>query len=418
MVLWYEVSGSAVRPILQPAKGLVELQGSNESLEWKGESDDMRISDNAVSHALGWLAESDYFLRLPDSDARRARYWLRFQLAEIDWWLAEHAGMDGLCGVANIAYHTPFVLKDDAGLTTDGKGARPTYIKCKAKFLLPETLEHFQLPWEWDPQDPSYILIRQYIDQGLQEELFQHTANIIMQRRNATAAWKSNWSFHTASALSGGGVLISETLSRSTPPMRAKICPHEISPAECKNHQWAFPTYDVRDWNENNVPARNESPPPPSPPSSTWSGPHRKQSSRSLSIDPNVHISPYDTATNSIIASGHKSERASDVDSGSARSSHETKRSRAESTDRPSSLFFLGLAEDTALPPSPRESSHVADIAYMATDDQHWTQDSVTLEVLSRTVHVALRTFEGQLIVTTRYVQTLWLWTVNIHSQH
>ena len=397
---WYcgmKVSGSAARPILRPAKGLVELQGSNESLEWKGESGDMRIIDNALSHALGWLAESDHFLRLSDFEARRARYWLRFQLAEIDWWLAEHARMDGLCAVANIAYHTPFVLKNEADLTTDDKGARPTYIRCKAKFLLPETLEHFQLPWEWDPQDPSYILIKQYIDQGLQEELFQHTANIIMQRRNATTAWKSNWSFHTGSALSGGGKFtIRDAISFYPSHAREDLSARDLS-GRVQEDQTAIRTYDVRDWNENNVPARNESPPPPSPPSSTWSGPRRNRSSRSSSI---ARLKRNDTATNSTVTSRHKSECAAGVNSGSARSSHEIIRSRADSTRRPARLYLLELAKETALPQSLGLSSYNADNEFISKDDRHWTQDSVSLEVLSRTVHVIVHTFKGQTYCT------------------
>ena len=28
--------------------------------------------------------------------------------------------------------------------------SRPTWIKVKRKWLLPETLDHYYLPWEWD----------------------------------------------------------------------------------------------------------------------------------------------------------------------------------------------------------------------------------------------------------------------------
>ena len=338
-------SEPAARPILRPAKGLVELQGSSEALEWTGESDELRISDNAVSHALGWLAESDYFLRLPDRDAYHARYWLRFQLAEVDWWLAEHAGMDGLCAVANIAYHTPFVLKNEADLTTDDKGVRPTYIRCKAKFLLPETLEHFHLPWEWDPQDPSYILIRQYIDQGLQEELFQHTADIIMQRRNATTGLKSNWPYHPESAPSGDG-MYKFRYEDSLYPSQAHedLSARELS-GEVQVHQATTRAYDVEDWNVNQVPARNESPPPPSPPSSRWGWGHRDRSS----------------------------QHASSIGSG-----------------------MLENAENTALPPSTRESSPSADTNHMTKEEHHLTQDSATLEILSQIVNIGIKEFYGR----------------------
>ena len=394
---WYcgmKVSEPAARPILRPAKGLVELQGSNDTLEWTGESDNMRISDNAVSHALGWLAESDYFLRLPDPDAHRARYWLRFQLAEIDWWLAEHAGMDGLCAVANIAYHTPFVLKNEADLMTDDKGARPTYIRCKAKFLLPETLEHYQLPWEWDPQDPSYILIRQYIDQGLQDELFQHTANIIMQRRNATTAWKSNWSFHTESALSGDLIPGSAGTDSLYPhEARDDLSARDLS-GRVQEHQTVIRADDVRDWNENRVPARNESPPPPSPPSSVWEGHVRDGGSASF-----IRRRHSADATDSTVSSSSEeaeSGRASGIDygrTGSARSSIRNDRESHHSSKR---RLDHELPENTALPSSQSGSSKKTDIRPLSKDEQYRTQDPVSLAVLDRKVSIGPSDFNKE----------------------
>ncbi|KIW98306.1 uncharacterized protein Z519_01890 [Cladophialophora bantiana CBS 173.52] len=55
---------------------------------------------------------------------------------------------------------------------------RPTYIKVNRKYLLPDTLDHYGLPWEWDPRDEEFIIIKKYIDHSLQDELFEHTRKI------------------------------------------------------------------------------------------------------------------------------------------------------------------------------------------------------------------------------------------------
>ena len=81
--------------------------------------------------------------------------------------------------------------------------SRPTWIKVKRKYLLPETLDHYYLPWEWDvsfeishvgsalvdgfaddftQKDSEYIVIKQYVDQDLQDRLFEHT-RILRERK-------------------------------------------------------------------------------------------------------------------------------------------------------------------------------------------------------------------------------------------
>ena len=35
--------------------------------------------------------------------------------------------------------------------------SRPTYIKVNRKYLLPDTLDAYQLPWEWDKVSRSYL---------------------------------------------------------------------------------------------------------------------------------------------------------------------------------------------------------------------------------------------------------------------
>ncbi|CAG8039213.1 unnamed protein product [Penicillium salamii] len=53
-----------------------------------------------------------------------------------------------------------------------------TWIKTHRKHLLPETLVAYHLPWEWDQDDTDYILIKTWISEDFQEELFAHTRRI------------------------------------------------------------------------------------------------------------------------------------------------------------------------------------------------------------------------------------------------
>ncbi|KAJ9215209.1 hypothetical protein DTO166G4_3287 [Paecilomyces variotii] len=55
---------------------------------------------------------------------------------------------------------------------------KTTWVKVHRKYLLPETLDAFNLPWEWDKNDRNYILIKEYISEEVQEELFAHTERI------------------------------------------------------------------------------------------------------------------------------------------------------------------------------------------------------------------------------------------------
>ncbi|KAL2416818.1 hypothetical protein ABEF95_005688 [Exophiala dermatitidis] len=55
---------------------------------------------------------------------------------------------------------------------------RPTYIKVNRKYLHPDTLDAYNLPWEWDARDDEYIIIKRYIDHDLQDELFEHTRRL------------------------------------------------------------------------------------------------------------------------------------------------------------------------------------------------------------------------------------------------
>ncbi|KIW99938.1 uncharacterized protein Z518_10866 [Rhinocladiella mackenziei CBS 650.93] len=55
---------------------------------------------------------------------------------------------------------------------------RPTYIKVNRKYLHPDTLDAYGLPWEWDGRDEEFIIIKKYIDHNLQDELFEHTRRL------------------------------------------------------------------------------------------------------------------------------------------------------------------------------------------------------------------------------------------------
>ncbi|KAM0794610.1 hypothetical protein BDR22DRAFT_682712 [Usnea florida] len=55
---------------------------------------------------------------------------------------------------------------------------RPTYIKVHQKHVSPETLDEYNLPWEWDPRDTNYIIIKQWIPEGDQLILFEHTKKL------------------------------------------------------------------------------------------------------------------------------------------------------------------------------------------------------------------------------------------------
>lgn len=55
---------------------------------------------------------------------------------------------------------------------------RPTYIRVRTVHLLPETLEAYRLPWEYDPSDNNYLLIKEYVSHELQGQLFEHTKQL------------------------------------------------------------------------------------------------------------------------------------------------------------------------------------------------------------------------------------------------
>ncbi|TPR11495.1 hypothetical protein CAN33_0049000 [Aspergillus niger] len=61
------------------------------------------------------------------------------------------------------------------------QGMRPSPhnpIQVHRKHLLPDTLIAYRLPWDWDELDGNYIIIKQWISEDFQEELFAHTRRL------------------------------------------------------------------------------------------------------------------------------------------------------------------------------------------------------------------------------------------------
>ncbi|PYH98957.1 hypothetical protein BO71DRAFT_425580 [Aspergillus ellipticus CBS 707.79] len=66
--------------------------------------------------------------------------------------------------------------------TTENTGQ--TWIKVHRKHLLPDTLIAYRLPWEWDEMDSNHLIIKQWISEDFQEELFAHTQRLTSNRLN------------------------------------------------------------------------------------------------------------------------------------------------------------------------------------------------------------------------------------------
>ena len=63
---------------------------------------------------------------------------------------------------------------------------RPTYIKIHTRYLLPETVDAYRLPWMYDPTDAGYIIIKEYLDHELTNELFEHSKRLMVRKEKDT----------------------------------------------------------------------------------------------------------------------------------------------------------------------------------------------------------------------------------------
>ncbi|KAE8372473.1 hypothetical protein BDV26DRAFT_297841 [Aspergillus bertholletiae] len=70
-----------------------------------------------------------------------------------------------------------------------------TWIKIHRRHLLPETLAEYNLNWDWDENDSNYLLIKEWVDEEFQDELFEHTKRLRdkmqVEMRNLTKFYKS-----------------------------------------------------------------------------------------------------------------------------------------------------------------------------------------------------------------------------------
>ncbi|KZF26297.1 hypothetical protein L228DRAFT_242750 [Xylona heveae TC161] len=56
--------------------------------------------------------------------------------------------------------------------------SKQTWVKVHRAHLLVETLDYYQLPWEYDAFNPDYIVIKQWVPEHEQEVLFDHTRRL------------------------------------------------------------------------------------------------------------------------------------------------------------------------------------------------------------------------------------------------
>ncbi|KAL8721978.1 MAG: hypothetical protein Q9225_001453 [Loekoesia sp. 1 TL-2023] len=61
---------------------------------------------------------------------------------------------------------------------------RPTYTKVHRTYTEPDTLDAYDLPWEWDNRDPSYLIIKCWVSESDQDRLFEHTRQLRKVRGN------------------------------------------------------------------------------------------------------------------------------------------------------------------------------------------------------------------------------------------
>ena len=144
------------------------------------EEDSILISDQALTACFSWLAKSDLFVTMESASRAGTRENLMLQLREVDWWLGRHGGTDALCsalsmikdlqGTAPLEDEADNLPQPDAGsdhendepkkhkrkLSSEPRildskdDSRTTWIRCNRKWLAPETVNHYKLPWEFD----------------------------------------------------------------------------------------------------------------------------------------------------------------------------------------------------------------------------------------------------------------------------
>ena len=156
------------------------------------EQDSIIISDQALTTCFLWLANSELFATMDWPTRAGNRKHVMLQLREVDCWLGRHGGSDALCAALNMIKNLrvtapveeeaenlsqpedtlnydndePKKRKRKPGLESrmlDPNEDRPTWIRCNRKWLAPETVNHYNLPWEFDrvcqiPPEPLKVL--------------------------------------------------------------------------------------------------------------------------------------------------------------------------------------------------------------------------------------------------------------------
>ncbi|KAL2865871.1 uncharacterized protein BJX67DRAFT_382554 [Aspergillus lucknowensis] len=88
--------------------------------------------------------------------------------------------------------HSGEIAKKDKGREEDEQQHHNTWIKVHRKYLLPETLNAYNLPWDWAEDDTHYIIIKQWINEDLQEKIFEHTQRLREDRLHTLTSGTSS----------------------------------------------------------------------------------------------------------------------------------------------------------------------------------------------------------------------------------
>ena len=75
---------------------------------------------------------------------------------------------------------------------------RPTFLKVNRKFMEPEILDMYSLPWEWDDKNPHMMIIRKWLPDKDTEILFEATRKLresrgqadVMDKKGSSSRWR------------------------------------------------------------------------------------------------------------------------------------------------------------------------------------------------------------------------------------
>lgn len=70
---------------------------------------------------------------------------------------------------------------------------RPTYMRINTKHVVPAVLDEAQLPWDFDENDPNYVIIRRHLQQWDTDELFEKSKEVA-EGRTAARVYSGRYS--------------------------------------------------------------------------------------------------------------------------------------------------------------------------------------------------------------------------------